>query len=103
MQQLQAELDADYPELEIQLLGVNQAGYDAANEQITDGRDLPWLQDTVEVNAWNLWGVGWRDLYVLDGENRVVGNYNLTEHNLSLPPEYDGLKALLLEAAGVVE
>ena len=103
MDTMQKELDLTWPELDIQLLGVNQSGYSAANDQITDERDIPWLQDVPEVLVWELWAVGWRDLYVLDGENRLVAVFNLTDHNLAIPGEYDALLELLLQTAGVSE
>jgi hypothetical protein len=103
MDALQKELDITWPELGVQLLGVNQAGYDAANDVITDTRDIPWLQDVPEVLVWDVWAVGWRDLYILDGENRLVAVFNLTEHNLQLPAEYEALRDLLLQTAGVDE
>ncbi len=102
MNDLQAELEADHPDLAIQIIGVNEVGYEAGNETMCDGRDLPWLQDVAEVDVWNvLWLVTYRDLIVLDGDNRIFGIYNVTEHNLQVPDEYEGLRSLLLEAAGV--
>lgn len=61
---------------------------------------LPWLQDTPEVDAWGLWRVTWRDVVILDRENRPVAVYNLTVHDLADPGSYAELKALLLTAAG---
>lgn len=100
MQDLQDELSTDHPDLPISIIGVNQLGYESGNDQMCEGRDLPWLQDVAEVDVWNsLWLVTYRDLIVLDGENRVVGIYNVTDHDLSVPAEYEGLRSLLLEAA----
>ncbi len=100
MDALQNELDITHPEVEIELIGVNQAGFDAANEQVCDGRDIPWLQDMPEVLAWESWGVTFRDLYILDADNRPFAVFNLTDHNLQVPTEYEALRDLLLEAAG---
>ncbi len=82
---------------DIQLLGVNGIGHESGNSLATEARDLPLAQDTLEVNAWGLWQVTWRDVVILDRANVMVAVYNLTEHNLSLPAEYAGLKSLLLE------
>ena len=89
--------------MEIHLLGVNQAGFGAANDQVCDGNDIPWLQDVPEVLAWDAWGVTFRDLILLDEENRPFAVFNLTEHSLQVPTEYEALRSLLIQAAGGVE
>jgi hypothetical protein len=43
--------------------------------------------------------VTWRDVVILDAQNRRVGVYNLTQHNLQTPANYDSLKAMILEEA----
>jgi hypothetical protein len=106
MQLLQTELAVEYPDLGIQILGVNAIGHESDNADMCEGRDLPWLQDTVELNVWDdVWGVNYRDVYILDAENVLftVYNVNPSEHNLSDPVHYAGLRAVLLEAAGIVE
>lgn len=62
--------------------------------------DIPVLQDTYDDHTWLQWQVTYRDLVILDEENRKVAVYNLTEHNLAYPENYDELKALLLDIAG---
>ncbi|MEL6183188.1 MAG: hypothetical protein AAFU79_01095 [Myxococcota bacterium] len=61
--------------------------------------DLPLLQDTGGVDAWSQWGVTYRDVWVLDGENRPVGVINLTDRDLSQPANAAALEALVLDAA----
>ncbi len=78
---------------------MNADGQESGNDLMVAGRTLPWLQDDAVTNAWGLWGVTWRDVYVLDGENRLVTIYNLTEHDLTDPANYADLKAILLSAA----
>jgi len=63
-------------------------------------RDLPWLQDTARDDVWGSWDVAYRDLVILDADNRKVAVFNLTEHNLDDPAEVDALRQLLLDAAG---
>lgn len=75
-------------------------GEESGNDLMVAGRTLPWLQDDAATKAWVSWGVFWRDVYVLDGENRLVAIYNLTEHDLTDPANYAELKAILLAAAG---
>jgi hypothetical protein len=79
------------------LSAVNAAGHESGNTAATEGRDLPLLQDTLEVDAWGLWAVTWRDVVILDRENVPVAIYNLTDHNLGQSPEYEGLKSLLIQ------
>ncbi len=62
-------------------------------------REIPWLQDTPEEDVWTRWAVEFRDLVILDGNNRKVAVFNLTEHNLDVPAEVEALRALLLDAA----
>lgn len=86
--------------LPIQILGVNQAGYESGNATITAGRDLPWLQDVSTQDVWSAWAVVYRDVQILDQDNQLAGVYNLTEHDLSQPASYAALKNLLIEIAG---
>lgn len=95
LQTIHDDLAAESLPLEIHVLGVNGAGYEGGNAQMTSGRTLPWCQDVPEVNAWGLWQAGYRDVVVLDAENRVVDVYNLTEHDLSDPANRDALKTIL--------
>jgi hypothetical protein len=80
------------------ILGVNAAGLESGNADMTAGRDLPWLQDTLEANVWGAWKATWRDVMVLDGENRLFYTYNLTENDLSIPTHYAELRQILLNA-----
>jgi hypothetical protein len=83
----------------VHILGVNAAGAEGGNAAICAGRHLPWLQDTVADSVWTSWGVAYRDVFVLDPENRVERIYNLTSFDLSVPANYDTLKAILTTAA----
>ncbi len=83
MDALQTTFDEEA--LPIQILGVNGVGYESGNERATEGRDIPWLQDTEDVDAWTLWDVRYRDVYVVDREGNLRFIYNLTTHDLSNP------------------
>lgn len=56
------------------------------------------VQDNSEDLIWENWQGEWRDVMILDKDNQIVGQYNLTEHNLSDASNYAALKDLLLEA-----
>ena len=92
-------MNSDYPLLDITILGVNDTAFSSGNEAITEGRDLPWLQNTAEADVWNAWGVTYRDVWILDGENHLVDVFNVTANPLSDPMNYDTLKQMFLDAA----
>lgn len=103
---MQDELDADYPALAIQILGVNWAGDEAGNESITAGRDIPWLQDVDSdgdgaSDVWTSWDVTLRDLVILNRENVEVATLNLTTNSLALPENYDLVLQLFIDAATI--
>jgi hypothetical protein len=99
LNQMQLEFEQEDTTLDVRILGVNARGLESGNEGAVAGKTIPWLQDTEEVKAWDLWGVTWRDVYVLDAENRVVAVYNLTEHSLGESANYDSLRSILRSAA----
>ena len=80
-------------------LGVNAIGLESGNQTICAGRALPWLQDVSSVDVWTSWGVTFRDVVILDAQNKRVGVYNLTEHDLRIPANYAALKSMLISAA----
>jgi hypothetical protein len=96
---MQAELDQEGYAGQIEILGLNGIGLESGNAAICSGRTLPWLQDTADANVWASWGVVWRDVWLLDGENKPITVYNLTQNNLAEPIKYAELKALLIGAA----
>ena len=81
------------------LFGVNVVGDEAWTAEAVAGRTIPYLQDVPAVDAWGSWQVTWRDVIVLDADNRVVRVYNLTDHDLGNPVNYAELRAILLDAA----
>lgn len=96
---MQKELNGDFPDKGIKLLGVNGAGFETGVPQMIAGRFLPLLQDTVDVDAWGQWAVTYRDVVILDRDNVPVGVFNLTDHDLAVMMEYETLKGMLLDAA----
>ena len=101
---LQEDLDANHAELGIEIVGINMAGRESHNDVITDGRDLPWLQD-VDLNAddssdaWAAWEAQLRDVIILDAANQKVTTYNLTQNDLGESANYAHLKDLMVGAA----
>ena len=84
----------------VAILGINLSGLESGNPEITNGRILPWLQDSTQVNVWNSWHANWRDVVVLDARNHRLAVYNLTQHDLARTSAFDSLKTILLGDAG---
>jgi len=97
---MQKELVAANAATKIRIGGINQIGSEGYADALCDVADIPLLQDTYDDHAWTQWQVTYRDVVILDEENRKVAVYNLTEHSLSYPENYDELMALLLDIAG---
>lgn len=96
---MQAEILAANPASKIRILGVNEDGQQGSNALAVEGRTLPWLQDVAGA-AWGGWAVTYRDVVVLDDQNRKVAVFNLSVHDLGRPQEYADLLAILRSAAG---
>ena len=96
---MQHDIDTVATPRPVHILGVNEAGQEADNALACQGRTLPWLQDTPAANVWASWRVTWRDVVILDGENKVVRIYNLTDHDLNVSAHYAELRGILLAAA----
>ena len=101
---MQKELETIYPALDIELIGVNKVGKAAGNEEATQGRDIPLLQDVDaegdgDSDVWSLWNVEWRDVVIVDGNNAQVDTYNLTSYNLAEAENYATLREMLVDGA----
>ena len=97
---MQQDLDLMALPLAVGILGVNGIGAESDNAEACNGKDIPWLQETAAEPVWTPWGVTYRDVIILDGDNVVIGVYNLTDHDLNVQANYDELKAMLAAAAG---
>ena len=80
---------------QIYILGINETGFESANQQVTEGRDIPWLQDTADVLMWDRWHVTYRDVIIFDEtlEQRAV--FNLSRNDLNDSSIYQELYDLL--------
>ncbi len=78
---------------------MNGIALESGNASITAGRTLPWLQDVLATDVWKSWAVEYRDVVVLDQENRPVAVYNLTTYDLGNPANFAQLKSILVGAA----
>ncbi len=99
------ELKTERPDLEINIIGMNQKGHELGNPNITANRNLPWLQDLDadgdgSSDVWlGSWPVEYRDVVILDKNNVKVDVYNLTLNDLADTTHYQALKNKLIAAA----
>ena len=82
-------------EFPIYILGVNETGFEDANQQITEGRDIPWLQDTVDVLMWDRWQVTYRDVIIFDETLKQRTIFNLSRNDLNDSNIYQELYDIL--------
>ncbi len=97
---MQQELEAAPGPRPIRILGINQAGRESHNSVITEGRALPWLQDTAAVDVWLSWAIAYDDVVVVGPDGRVAEVFNLSARSLTEPDNYAALADLLRQAAG---
>ena len=105
---MQNDLAVSYPDLDIQILGVNEMGHEPGNGSVTAGRDIPWLQDVDadhdrRSDLWTSWDVTYRDVVILDTTNTRVGVFNVTSQSLQVPDNYNTLRQMLIDAAPIPE
>ncbi len=96
---MQKEFDAMAVDPGIRILGINQVGQESQNDLNCEGRDIPWLQETMTELVWVPWDVTYRDVVIVDGTNRRLTAFNLTDKNLAVAANYEALKTLLLETS----
>ncbi len=76
---------------EIYILGINESGFEIANEQVTEGRDIPWLQDHDDVLMWSEWGVQYRDVLIFDESLTMREVINLSRFDLRDESNYSSM------------
>jgi len=101
---MQTELETKHPLLDIHFVGVNRAGLESGNAEMTDGKSIPWLQDMDHdsdgsSDVWADWGAGHLDLVVLDGNNELLAKTNLSAHPLEDQENHDALRETLIDVA----
>ena len=84
--------------LNASILGVNHMDKSSANQQMTEGRDIPWIQDVPTVNAWTTWDISYRDVIILNADNEYEATINVTTSNLTEADGYNSLMDLITEA-----
>ena len=74
---------------DMSILGINKIGLEASNDVMTEGRDIPWLQDVPTVEMWSKWGVHYRDVLIFDETLMLQKVINLSQNNLIDTDNYD--------------
>jgi len=80
---------------DVVILGINEVGFEGGNEDFCDGRDLAWLQDTVDDDIWGTWDVTYRDIVILDAEGSFHSVFNVTDNDLGDDANFWGLVTAL--------
>lgn len=75
--------------IDVSIFGINAVGLEAGNAEVCADNDIGWLQPMAGQEVWTEWGITMRDLVILDEDNIVIAIYNLTEHSLADPANYD--------------
>lgn len=96
---MQNELISEYPELPIRILSINQIGAENGINSFNENHALPMVNDSTTDEIWIQWESQWRDFYILNKQNELLEVYNLTQHNLNDPINYQELKQKLILAA----
>lgn len=95
---MQTEFDLHYPSLQVEIIGMNERGHEIGNASVTDGRDIPWLQDVDgdgdgQSDVWlNSWDFVYRDVVLVDNDGGYQSAFNLTQYDLADPANYQALK-----------
>ena len=93
-----AAVPTDY---KIEILGISWSNT-SFDPLMTQGRDLPWLQDTSGGDVTADWGAAWRDFVIIDPANgRPLAAYNLSNNSLDIAENYNELKGILTGLAAL--
>lgn len=105
---MHGELNSEFPNLPITIVGINEVGHESGNSLMTAGRTSPLLQDVDandngESDVWyDDWQVVYRDVKIVNAENELVGTVNLTPpagFDLGVDENYNALKQILSDVA----
>ena len=83
----------EHPSAAIQLIGINQITHEGGNAQVSEGRDLPWLQDVDANNdgqsdVWlNSWPYQFRDVVIVDANNDETYNFSTPKEAIQVGNE----------------
>ena len=58
---------------------------------MTEGRDIPWLQDRTDVQLWEAWTINYRDVLLFNEDLILQETINLSQFNLTLPENQQAL------------
>ena len=94
-----SELKAAKPDLNIEIIGINQWDEVSGNPGLTDLITFPWLQDSLITNVWASWQAVKDDLFVVDSLGRQQNRFPIGRYDLIYPTNRENLKQMLLSAA----
>lgn len=97
---MQTQLDSLATELDIELFAINQVGLESGLEGMSVYGALPILQDDPDLLIWEMEGIEYRDVLILDADNQWLTTFNLTDNDLNDDSNYTALMDLLVGYAG---
>ena len=105
LEQMQLELGLEGHE--VNMVAINQMGYEAAQHEFVDRASFPLLQDTAQADAWelmNVTGMGTDDMYIYDSGGILHSYFSYAAANPSIdlhtPGGWDVVYGALLAALG---
>lgn len=94
-----ADVNSENPEVPITILGINMRGRESGNTTITDGVDMPWLQDTGQVNIFSQWPPdAIRELKIVGRDGVEVATFDLNTDDPRDEEPYANIREALLNA-----
>lgn len=97
---LNAELAAMGLPVPVTVLGINRPGREEGNPTLTDGVDLPWLQDTAQANVFGTWEHEvLRELKIVGRTGEEVATFDLNVQDPGDEANYQAIKQALVDAA----
>ncbi len=91
----------------IHLLGASQ------NTSMFTGKKLSWMRETATFRPWQNWRVPissrpgqeirWRDIVILDENNKFIAVQNLTDNPITDPANYTRLRNTLIAASSIAD
>lgn len=87
----------------VAVIGINSKDTNvaASNAVITRNSVIPWLQDTAAEHLWDGAGASKDDVYILDGQHKIVRAFSCYTYDLAVGAGRDSLRKWVRQVVGV--